>query len=68
MAYNIDETLAQGESGHIAHHAALAVATNDLDSRMAGVEEKDAIFHVDDIEDVFPGDFPVDSLIIQRAV
>jgi hypothetical protein len=33
MPYNIDDTLAVGESGHVEHHEAMATAINDLDTR-----------------------------------
>ena len=34
--YNIDETLASGDPGHVEHHTAMAGAINDLDTRVTG--------------------------------
>lgn len=67
MAYNLDETVAPGDSGHQTHHADIAEAVNDIDDRIAAVEAIAGVIHVDDIEDVNPGDYPVDTVIIQRA-
>jgi hypothetical protein len=38
MPYDIDETIATGDPEHPEHHTGLAVAVNDLDSRVSGVE------------------------------
>lgn len=67
MAYNIDETISQGDPGHLLHHTDLASAVNSLDIRVAAVEGTVAVIHVNNISSVTPGSYPVDTLIIQRT-
>lgn len=62
MAYNIDENVVLGETGHVAHHNDLASAVNDLDERVGGL----SIIFVDNLGQV-PAGTPVDTLVIVRG-
>lgn len=62
MAYNIEENVELGDSGHVAHHNAMAEAINDIDERIGGTR----IVFVNDLGQIPPGT-PVDTLVIVRG-